>query len=93
MGKPLSPPTATADIALVEALREILPHDAVVVEREALKPFESDGLMLYRALPLVAVLPESAGRASSTPSAMCPWSRGDPAPASVAAPCHTPKAC
>ena len=60
MGKSLSPTNATADIALVDALREILPRDAVVVEREALKPFESDGLMLYRALPLVAVLPQTA---------------------------------
>ena len=60
MGKSLSPTNATADIALVDALGEILPRDAVVVEREALKPFESDGLMLYRALPLVAVLPQTA---------------------------------
>jgi glycolate oxidase len=60
MGNPLSAPAGTAANALVDALREILPADAVVVEREALRPFESDGLMLYRALPLVAVLPESA---------------------------------
>ena len=65
MGKPLSPTAATADIALVDALREILPRDAVVVEREALKPFESDGLMLYRALPLVAVLPQTAEQVQS----------------------------
>ena len=76
MGKPVPSATATADNALVDALREILPHDAVIVEREALKPFESDGLMLYRALPLVAVLPESADQVQAV--VRCCAERGVP---------------
>ena len=62
MGKPESAPADIATDELVTRLQAILPEDGVVVEREALKPFESDGLMLYSALPRVAVLPESAAQ-------------------------------
>src|SRR5688572_13105707 len=40
-----------------EALATALPKGAVLVEREALKPYECDGLSAYRATPLVATLP------------------------------------
>lgn len=60
MGKPHATAVECSTEDLVHALREILPTNAVIVEREALKPFESDGLMLYSELPRVAVLPESA---------------------------------
>ncbi|HUP97057.1 MAG TPA: FAD-linked oxidase C-terminal domain-containing protein [Usitatibacter sp.] len=40
-----------------EALATALPKGAVLVDREALKPYECDGLSAYRATPLVAALP------------------------------------
>lgn len=45
--------------ALARALRRILPSEAVLTEKEDLRPFECDGLSAYRALPLIAVLPET----------------------------------
>ena len=42
---------------LAARLREVLPAHAVLVEREALRPYECDGLSAYRETPLVAVLP------------------------------------
>ncbi|MCO6411912.1 MAG: FAD-binding protein [Thiogranum sp.] len=52
--------TASTDRhSLVQALRRLLPADAVLDEREDLRPYECDGLSAYRQLPLVAVLPDS----------------------------------
>ncbi len=44
---------------LVEALREIVPGDGVVVDEESLKAYECDGLTAYRQPPLLVVLPET----------------------------------
>ena len=44
---------------LVNKLRMILPHEAVLYEVEDLRPYECDGLSAYRALPLVVVLPHT----------------------------------
>ncbi len=44
---------------LVNKLRAILPHEAVLYETEDLKPYECDGLSAYRQLPLVVVLPHT----------------------------------
>jgi len=44
--------------ALVAALLDILPPEAVIHEPEALRPYECDGLPAYRQMPLVALLPE-----------------------------------
>ena len=44
----------------MEIARELelgLPHGSVLVDREALKPYECDGLSAYRAIPLVAAIP------------------------------------
>jgi glycolate oxidase len=44
----------------MEIARELelgLPHGSVLVDREALKPYECDGLSAYRATPLVAAIP------------------------------------
>ena len=38
-------------------LRRSLPEHAVLVEREALRPYECDGLSAYRETPLIATLP------------------------------------
>jgi len=45
--------------ALIEDLRRILPHDAVIVDERSLKAFECDGLTAYRQVPMVAVLPSN----------------------------------
>ncbi len=45
--------------ALVRALRQLLPPEAVLERREDLRPYECDGLSAYRELPLVTVLPET----------------------------------
>lgn len=44
---------------LLAALAEILPAHRIISDELSLKPYECDGLMLYRELPLVAVLPEN----------------------------------
>ena len=44
--------------ALIGALRNILTHESMLVDEEALRPFECDGLSVYRQLPMVVVLPE-----------------------------------
>jgi glycolate oxidase len=36
-----------------------LPPAAVLIEAEDLKPYECDGLSAYRALPMLAVLPQT----------------------------------
>ncbi|RED49723.1 FAD-linked oxidase C-terminal domain-containing protein [Aestuariispira insulae] len=40
-------------------LRRIVPGDGVIVDEDALRPFETDGLTAYRTLPLIVVLPET----------------------------------
>ncbi|HWH81979.1 MAG TPA: FAD-linked oxidase C-terminal domain-containing protein [Burkholderiaceae bacterium] len=45
--------------ALLRGLLAILPKEAVLHEREALKPYECDALTVYRNLPLAVVLPSS----------------------------------
>ncbi|MEO5694518.1 MAG: FAD-linked oxidase C-terminal domain-containing protein [Usitatibacter sp.] len=42
---------------IADRLLLVLPAASVLVEREALKPYECDGLSAYRATPLVAALP------------------------------------
>jgi len=44
---------------LLTQLRAILPAHRIITDTPSLRTFESDGLMLYRELPLVAVLPET----------------------------------
>ena len=44
---------------LIRKLRKLLPPEAVLTDKEDLRPFECDGLSVYRRLPLVVVLPET----------------------------------
>jgi glycolate oxidase len=41
------------------ALREFMPPSAVLFEREAVQPYECDGLSAYRQVPMVVALPEN----------------------------------
>jgi len=45
--------------ALLSALKKILDAPFILSTQEQLKPFECDGLSVYKALPMVAVLPGS----------------------------------
>jgi glycolate oxidase len=45
---------------LLEGLKGILPAEFILTTQEQLKPFECDGLAVYKELPLVAVLPGSS---------------------------------
>ncbi len=44
---------------LIRKLRKLLPPEAVLTDKEDLRPFECDGLSVYRRLPLVVALPET----------------------------------
>ena len=54
-----TPTPSVTHSTLFKALRELLPAHAVLTEIEELRPFECDGLSVYRCLPLVVVLPET----------------------------------
>ena len=55
----MSAPAKVATEALLDELRAILPQDCLIEERESQRPFECDGLSLYRELPLLVALPET----------------------------------
>ena len=44
---------------LIAEFKQFLPADSIISEPEALKPFECDGLPVYRCLPWLVVLPET----------------------------------
>ena len=44
---------------IVKALRAIVPGEGVIATQSQMRPYESDGLTAYRALPLVVVLPDT----------------------------------
>ena len=44
---------------LIQALKDLLPATAVLTDPEDLRPFECDGLSVYRRLPLVVALPDT----------------------------------
>ncbi len=50
---------------LLAQLRELLPERSLLVDAEDLRPYECDGLMAYRQLPLIVVLPESEAQAQA----------------------------
>ena len=49
---------------IATALREIVPGEGVIVDEDALRPYESDGLTAYKTLPLIVVLPETKNQVS-----------------------------
>ncbi|HQS57483.1 MAG: FAD-binding oxidoreductase [Gallionellales bacterium 35-53-114] len=52
-------PLTPSQEGLIKSLRDLLPATAVLTDPEDLRPFECDGLSVYRRLPLVVVLPET----------------------------------
>jgi glycolate oxidase len=49
---------------IVAALSAIVPGEGVIAAERAVRPYESDGLTAYRALPMVVVLPETTAQVS-----------------------------
>src|SRR6059058_5700777 len=49
---------------IVAALSAIVPGEGVIATERAMRPYESDGLTAYRALPMVVVLPETTTKVS-----------------------------
>src|SRR6266704_2121424 len=47
---------------IVAALRAIVPGEGVIAAEREMRPYESDGLTAYRALPMVVVLPETTAQ-------------------------------
>jgi len=50
---------------LLNALSNVLDSPALLTSEEALRPYECDGLSVYKGLPLAVVLPESIAQAQS----------------------------
>jgi glycolate oxidase len=44
---------------ILHALRAVVPEHCILAREEQMRPYECDGLTLYRQLPLVVVLPET----------------------------------
>ncbi|MBU1665747.1 MAG: FAD-binding protein [Gammaproteobacteria bacterium] len=52
-------------LAFLAALRATLPAHALLIETEALRPYECDGLSAYRQVPLAVCLPETLEQAQA----------------------------
>lgn len=51
---------------IIAAMRAIVPASgAVIAEEDALRPYECDGLMAYRQLPMIVVLPDNTGQVAA----------------------------
>jgi glycolate oxidase len=50
-------------VSFLADLRAALPANALLIEPEALRPYECDGLSAYRQIPLAVCLPETLGQA------------------------------
>ena len=44
---------------LLQQLTRVLPSDCIITEEESLRPFECDGLTLYKEMPWVVLLPQN----------------------------------
>lgn len=51
---------------IISAMRDIIPSSGgVIVDEDQLRPYECDGLMAYRQLPMIVVLPENTGQVAA----------------------------
>ncbi len=79
--------------ALVQSLRAFLPADAVLKREEQVRPYECDGLAVYRQLPLLVVLPRTVAEVQRV-LRLCherqvPMIAGGPEPGSRGARCRS----
>ena len=44
---------------IIERLRQIVPGEGVIADRDEMRVYESDGLSAYRQMPMIVVLPEN----------------------------------
>ena len=56
---PAQPVDLNRQLEIVSALSEMLPQHSILWRTEDTRPYECDGLMLYRQLPMIVVLPET----------------------------------
>ena len=82
--------------AIVAALRDVLPADAVIDAPEETRAYECDALSAYACAPLAVTLPRSTAEVaavlrSATPWA-CRWCRVGRAPRWPGGPCRPPTA-
>lgn len=61
----MNQPTSALKDHLIQAFRQLLPFEAVLSETEELRPFECDGLSVYRRLPMLVVLPDTVEQVQS----------------------------
>ena len=51
---------------IIAAMKDIIPSSGgVIVDEDQLRPYECDGLMAYRQLPMIVVLPENTGQVAA----------------------------
>ena len=55
----MTPVNAASPENLLTELRRVVPRDILLDSEEAMRPFECDGLSVYRKLPLLVALPEN----------------------------------
>jgi len=55
----LDPIATERQVEVVQALRDVLPNYCVLFREEDTRPYECDGLSLFRQVPMVVVLPET----------------------------------
>jgi glycolate oxidase len=86
------------DAELARTLAAIQPPPTVLADEESLRPFETDGFIQHRQLPMAAVLPDSESQVGAVVAAC--HARGVPVvharrpePASRAAPSRTSAGC
>ena len=60
----MSSPEPTYHHTLLQRLQQCLPAHCLVIDAESQRPFECDGLSLYRELPLLVALPETVAQVS-----------------------------
>ena len=63
---------AVATHQVIESLRALLPPASVLVREEDLRPYECDGLSVYRELPLTVVIPETEEQVAAV-LRTCQW--------------------
>ena len=56
---PVHPVDLNRQLEMVSALSEMLPQHSILWRTEDTRPYECDGLMLHRQLPMIVVLPET----------------------------------
>src|SRR5215831_11356891 len=59
---PIDETTLARRTKIVAAMRGILPGEGVIDQETGRRPYETDGLTAYRALPLVVVLPDNVAQ-------------------------------